>query len=60
MFAACRALALGCVALAASACTGTVGSHESDAGAPSRGGAAGTSLGPGAGGTGGVAGAGGV
>jgi hypothetical protein len=57
MTAASRALAIGCVALATSACNGTVGGHESDAGAPSRGGAAGTSLGPGAGGTGGAAGA---
>src|SRR5438034_72582 len=44
MTAARRSFALGCVALAAGACTGTVGGHESDAGAPSRGsaGAAGT------------------
>jgi hypothetical protein len=54
---AVRLLALACVALAAGACTGNVGSRSSDAGAPPQGGAAGTSLGPGEGGTGGVAGA---
>jgi hypothetical protein len=53
---AVRALALGCLALALEACTGSVGDNHADSGAPSPGGAAGTSLDPGEGGVGGVAG----
>jgi hypothetical protein len=57
MTAALQVLAIACLALTAFACTGDVGGHPSDAGAPPRGGAAGTSLGPVAGETGGTAGA---